>query len=151
MLSDDNDREEVKLSKTALRIYLYLLNKNREVGPREIAKDLGISPSLVHYHLKRMESMGLVSKGSEGYKVASVMKIEGFIALGRRLVPRMYIYSSFFAGLILAEVVGVITRVTPLSGSIALAMIASIFGFVTTLLEGYLIHRKLRNFRSFAG
>ncbi len=135
--------DEVKLSKTALRIYLYLLNKGREAGPREIAKDLGISPSLVHYHLKRLEALGLVMKGADGYRIASMMKLEGFLSIGRRLVPRMYIYASFFAGLLVSELIAVAKSIVPLSGSMILSIVSSLIGFVITFVEGYMMHRRI--------
>jgi len=135
--------EEVRLSKTALRIYLYLLNKGRPAGPREIARELGISPSLAYYHLKRLEEQGLVSKSRDGYSVSSRLAIEGFIALGRRLVPRMYIYAALFAGFLAAEILSLATGITKLSGSSILLLAVTLIALAITVFEGRSLKKRL--------
>ena len=142
-----SEEEEVKLSRTALKIYLYLLDKGEEVGPREIARALGLSPSLVYYHLKRMEEMGLVVKTPDGYRASGSLKIEGFLSIGRRLFPRMYIYSAFFAGLLFSELLAIAFGRIPLDGPMVTALLASSVGLAVTLFEGYALYRRIHRLR----
>ncbi|NPA97181.1 MAG: winged helix-turn-helix transcriptional regulator [Crenarchaeota archaeon] len=135
--------EEIRLSRTALKIYLYLLGRDEEVGPREIARAIGLSPSLVYYHLKRMEEMGLVIKGSSGYRASGSLKIEGFLSIGKRFFPRMYVYSAFFAGLLFSELLAIALGKAPVDGSMAVALLASATGFAITLAEGYTLYRRI--------
>jgi len=87
-----------RLSEVQLRIYVALLEAGGPVGVRDLARSLGLPPSTVHYSLRRLEELGLVEAGPEGYRVARRIGIEGFIYLRGRLVPRLLVYSAFFLG-----------------------------------------------------
>ncbi len=137
------DRDEIALSKTTLRIYLYLLETQKPCGPREIARSLGLAPSLVYYHLRKLEEIGIIKKTSEGYMVDKVIPIEGFVALGRRLIPRMFLYTALFLGLLTGEAIA--TAITlSLSIDRALLIAVTALGAIITALEGLSIKRRLR-------
>ena len=130
-----------ELEGTALRIYLYLL-ENGPAGPRQVARALGVSPSTAHRHLKRLAEAGLVRETVEGYEVVRLARIEGFIYLGRRLVPRLLVYSGFYAGLTLGWLAwALIAGPRP-----ELLLLAATNGLASLLmvLEGLTALRRLR-------
>ncbi len=65
---------------------------------RDIARDLNLPPSTVHYNLKRLEEEGFIARSSSGYVVRNPVKLEGYLVLGKLLVPRLLIYGLFFTG-----------------------------------------------------
>ncbi len=90
------------LSGKTLQIYWYLLTHDN-AGIREIQKELKIpSPSTVSYHINKLVKENLVvqSDKSGKYLVKSEVKngiIGLYIKIGRRMIPRMLFYSSFFS------------------------------------------------------
>jgi len=134
------------LEGTALRIYAYLL-RNGPAGPREVARALSLSsPSLAYYHLKRLEELGLVSRLPDGrYRVTGTASIEGYVVIGKWLVPRFLAYSAFFAGLLGVEVLTAALRMRGKVGVgsdlIALIVVTAI-ALTIFLAEGVLMVKK---------
>ncbi|MFX0206847.1 MAG: helix-turn-helix domain-containing protein [Candidatus Hodarchaeota archaeon] len=95
------ETEDLLKGKT-LQIYWYLLTHGSS-GIREIQKELKIpSPSTVSYHINKLVDAGLViqSESTGKYLVKSEVKngIMGlYIKIGRRMIPRMLLYLSFFS------------------------------------------------------
>ncbi|MGQ4834267.1 MAG: ArsR family transcriptional regulator [Candidatus Asgardarchaeia archaeon] len=84
----------------ALRIYLLLLKKGREMGVREIQRELKLSsPSLVSYHLNKLLSIGVVKKTENDLYYASELVnssyLRDFIKLKGLILPRFLFYSVF--------------------------------------------------------
>ncbi len=90
-----------ELGETAVRIYMYLVSEGGPRGVREIARDLNIPVSTVHYNLKRLEKKGFIKRVDNGYVVDRIVKIRGFVIIGRFIMPRYIIYSLFFLGVLL--------------------------------------------------
>ena len=93
--------EDLLKGKT-LQIYWYLLTHG-SAGIREIQKELKIpSPSTVSYHMNKLVQINLVvqSEKTGKYLVKSEVKdgiIGLYIKIGRRMIPRMLFYLSFFS------------------------------------------------------
>lgn len=102
--------DENRLEKNQLRIYVYLVERNRPASVREIASATGLAPSSVHYHLKRMIEAGLVKRTPEGYIPAKIIGVEGYVVIGRKILPRIMIYGFFFLGLFIGELLVSIIR-----------------------------------------
>lgn len=90
----------MELEGKTLRVYRYLLLKGRPVGVRELQRKLKFkSPSLAHYHLSKLESMGLVTRTSEGkYVVKKVIKLESlrdFLFIKGYMFPKFLFYAVF--------------------------------------------------------
>ena len=99
MVITNNSLDELLKGKT-LQIYWYLVLTGKS-GVREIQKELGVSSSsTVHYHLNKLLKAGLVDQDlSDKYFVVEPVKsgILGlYIKIGRRMIPRMLFYLSFF-------------------------------------------------------
>ncbi|MGC9149151.1 MAG: helix-turn-helix domain-containing protein [Sulfolobales archaeon] len=147
-MSDKENREITDsldigdLSESAFRIYFYLLTENEPRGVREIARDLGMPVSTVHYNLKRLERIGLVKRVSDGYVIARIIKIRGYIVIGRYLIPRFFIYSLFFVGV----VSGYLIRFLILNESIDIDKIIAV---ITALVALVIFIHELRNIKNY--
>lgn len=141
-------QDKSQLSGTTLKIYAYLVSRGEPVGPREITRALGLSsPSLAYYHLRKLEELGLVEKRSEGYVAISSVRIEGFISLGRRLIPRLLFYSMFYLGLLIVEVIVTVINIIsgqPVNVILLTLLIVTGLSFILFLIEGVIAYRKLR-------
>ena len=129
------------LSGHALKIYAYLLESSKPVGVREMARALSLPASTVHYHLKRLEELGLATRNADGYLVNKIITLEGFLLVGRKLVPRLLVYSFFFLGLTIGEIVMVISG--GLNPDRLITLASCITAFSILLLEGLNARRKL--------
>lgn len=66
----------IAIGGTSLKVYIYLLARNDEVGIRELQKALGFkSPSTAKHHLDRLVELGLAEKTTDGYKAVSSSKL----------------------------------------------------------------------------
>jgi len=128
--------EEVKLSRTAAKIYLHILRKGETVGVREIARELKLPPSTVHYNLKKLEELGLIEREGNGYKVKNVVSPDELIPIGGRFVPKLVIYSFFFLGVFLGFVILSIADGINIDIDRFSATLVSLAAFVILFLEG---------------
>ena len=89
-----------EINPTTFKIYLYIYRSPRPVTLRDIQKGLGMkSPSLVHYHLKRLKELGLIREEGRGYVVAKNV-IEGFVKfLGYPIPIYTFITALFLSSL----------------------------------------------------
>ncbi|MEM1643987.1 MAG: winged helix-turn-helix domain-containing protein [Desulfurococcaceae archaeon] len=123
-----------EVSKTSLRIYVYLLERGGPTGVRDVAKALDMPASTVLYHLRKLEELGLVKRDINGYNVSKVMSLNGFAIIGRRLVPRLIICSAFFMGIAIGETL--LTIIGEVNPDKLLAILVSITASIIMLLEG---------------
>jgi len=130
------------LGETALKVYAALLESGKPLGPREVAKILGLPVSTAYYNLKKLEELGLVEKAPEGYVVSKPSSVEGYVVLARRLVPRLVVYSMFFLGVLVGELV--LVALKGASPDRLLAIVVSLAASATLLAEGLSARRKLR-------
>ncbi|MEN2999256.1 MAG: winged helix-turn-helix domain-containing protein [Acidilobaceae archaeon] len=135
-------KAERELTSTSLKIYVLLLEAGEPLGVREIARAIDMPASTVHYHLKKLEELDLVEAAGLGYRVKRLLPIEGFSLIGKRLVPKLIIYSLFFLGVALGEVIVVIYR--GWIGYEALVIVlTSLLAFLVLFKEGYELRRRL--------
>jgi DNA-binding transcriptional ArsR family regulator len=133
--------EASRLQGAQLRVYVFLLESGRPVGVRELARALGMPPSTVHYALRRLEELGLVRPEGGGYVAARVVRLEGFLYVRGRLVPRLLAYSAFFLGAALGGLALVASRgLTPEGVSLVLV---SLLAALATGFEGLNARRRL--------
>lgn len=96
-----------ELEGITLSVYLYAVRKGEPVGPRDVVKGAHLSsPSVAYRHLEKLEDLGLLRKNEFGeYLVKRKAQVGGYTWLGRRLVPKMLVYSLFFLGILIFELV----------------------------------------------
>ena len=62
------------------------------------------SPSVAHWHLQKLETLGLITKNVYGeYAIKEKVNISGHLWVGKTLVPRLICYSFFFVGILIVE------------------------------------------------
>ena len=81
-----------------LNVYAYVVHANKPVGTREVTRGASLSsPSVAHRHLQKLEVLGLIEKNQFGdYLLREKTSINGYVWIGRNLVPRLMFYSLFF-------------------------------------------------------
>jgi hypothetical protein len=101
-----------KLEGTTFRVYLYVIREDRPVGPRDVMRGVDLSsPSVAYRHLQKLETLGLIEKDAYGeYIIREKASISGYLWIGRSLVPRLFFYSLFFMGVLIAEAIVIISN-----------------------------------------
>ncbi|MCW3982806.1 MAG: hypothetical protein NWE96_02285 [Candidatus Bathyarchaeota archaeon] len=96
-----------ELQGITLNVYLYVAKKHKPVGPRDVTKGVNLSsPSVAYRHLQKLEDAGYLAKNEFGeYWVAKKASLKGQVWLGRRLVPKMWLYAAVFLGILVVELV----------------------------------------------
>lgn len=80
-----------------LKVYKFILKKDRPVGIREVQRALGLSsPTLALYHMSKLEEAGFIKKELNGY-VADRIVLRNLIRLRKVLIPRNLFYTVFSA------------------------------------------------------
>ncbi|MEZ0289601.1 MAG: helix-turn-helix domain-containing protein [Sulfolobales archaeon] len=129
------------LSRTALRIYVRILESREPVGVRELARELSIPVSTAYYSLKKLEELGLIKRSGGGYVVSRIVSPEGFIVIGRKILPRMFIYSAFFFGVSLGEIYLILS--SSATGERIFILLISLVSALIFLVEGVVASRRL--------
>ena len=101
-MSNSADRT---LSGITLRVYLYVIRKNRPVGPRDVMKGLNLSsPSVSYRHLQKLQDLGYLKNNKYGeYLLGQRVPVDGYLWIGHRLLPKMLFYSSIFMVILFIE------------------------------------------------
>jgi hypothetical protein len=138
-----------ELEGNTLNVYAYIVHSAKPVGTRDVTRGACLSStSVAHRHLQKLEYLGLIEKNPYGdYILKEKTSINGYVWVGRNLVPRLLFYSFFFMGAFSAEIaiillsyfVGSVVIETSflfLTGMTAVAM-------VLFLVEGVSLRRKI--------
>jgi hypothetical protein len=137
-----------ELEGITLSVYLHVVKKGKPVGPRDVMKSANLSsPSVAYRHLQKLEDMGYLQKNDYGeYTVKSKAHITGFTWLGKRLVPKMWLYSLVFLGILLVELVIFLIHfsVETLEFKVFFSLLTLITGlaFAVFTVEGFLQSRR---------
>lgn len=132
------------LSRTTIRIYVYLLESKDPKGVREIARELNIPVSSVYYHLRRLEDLGVITRREGGYVVSKIIPLEGYVYIGRMLTPRLILYSLFFLGATASQIYN-ITMSSMITSDSILALILGLTAFVLFFFEGMSMRARLKS------
>jgi len=128
---------------TTLKVYRYVVSRHNEpVRITEIQTELGLSsPSLAHYHIRKLMDLGLVREDGVGY-VADRVAVENFFLIMGRLVPYQAAYAAFFAATLLGMILILATANHPVVTS--LTFIALAVNLVALGVSVYELRRTLR-------
>jgi hypothetical protein len=96
-----------ELEGITLSVYLYVVGKGNPVGPRDVMKGAHLSsPSVAYRHLQKLEDLGYLQKNTYGeYITKEKARVRGYLWVGRRMMPKMLVYSLIFLGILIAELV----------------------------------------------
>lgn len=96
-----------ELEGITLSVYLYAVRKGKPVGPRDVMKGAKLSsPSVSYRHLQKLEDMGYLQKNNYGeYVIKDKAPVRGYIWIGRRMLPKMMVYSLLFLSILVVELV----------------------------------------------
>lgn len=138
-----------ELEGNTLTVYAYVAKEGKPVGTRDVTRGACLSsPSVAHRHLMKLEALGLLEKNEYGdYMLKQKTSVNGYVWVGRTLVPRLMFYSFFFMGALGSEIAIVLlsyatgafaieTSFLFLTGMTAIAMILF-------LLEAVSLGRKI--------
>lgn len=95
-----------ELEGNTLTVYAYVVREGRPVGTRDVTRGANLSsPSVAHRHLMKLEALGLLEKNEYGdYMLKEKTNVNGYVWVGRTLVPRLLFYSFFFMGALGSEI-----------------------------------------------
>jgi hypothetical protein len=140
-----------ELEGNTLAVYAYIAHANKPVGTRAVMRGANLSsPSVVHRHLQKLEDLGLIERNPYGdYLLKEKTGVNGYVWVGRTLVPRLLFYSFFFMGAFGAEVAILLVGFfmldfVPDPSFVYLAVITAVAMFLF-LFEGISLNRKLKN------
>jgi len=96
-----------ELEGITLSVYLYVVRKGKPVGPRDVMKGAHLSsPSVAYRHLQKLEDLGYLQKNNYGeYVTKDKARVRGYIWVGRRMMPKMLVYSLIFMSILIVELV----------------------------------------------
>ena len=96
-----------QLEGITLSVYLYVVRKGNPVGPRDVMKGAHLSsPSVAYRHLQKLEDLGYLQKNTYGeYVTKEKARVRGYLWVGRRILPKMLVYSLIFLGILITELV----------------------------------------------
>jgi hypothetical protein len=144
------DSKQEELEGLTLSVYLYVVKKGKPVGPRDVVKGAHLSsPSVAYRHLQKLEDMGFLAKDAYGeYVLKDKARVRGYVWVGRRMIPKMLVYSLIFLGVLIAELVVLALHysVENYSFKIFFLLLALVTGAAMAVFvaEGLLQRRRLR-------
>jgi hypothetical protein len=94
-----------ELEGNTLNVYAFVAKEGKPVGTRDVTRGANLSsPSVAHRHLQKLELLGLIEKDAYGdYLLKQKVDVNGYVWVGKSLVPRLMFYSFFFMGAFAAE------------------------------------------------
>jgi hypothetical protein len=134
-----------------LNVYAYVAKEGRPVGTRDVTRGANLSsPSVAHRHLMKLEALGLLERNEYGdYVLKQKTTVNGYVWVGRTLVPRLMFYSFFFMDALGSEIT--IVLVSFFTGAFAVE-ISFLFltgmtavAMILFLIEAASLRRKINN------
>lgn len=139
-----------ELEGNTLVVYAYVVGENRPVGTRDVMRGANLSsPSVAHRHLQKLETMGLLEKTQcSDYILKEKTSVNGYVWVGKTLVPRLMFYSFFFIGAFGAEI-GIILLINLVAELVLETSFLFLTGITATamilfFIEGTLLRKKLK-------
>lgn len=124
----NQDDTEALLKGTTWKVYKYVL-ENGPTGIREIQKSLNLStPSLVLYHLNKLEEEGIVKKDEQGYTANRIL-LKDRVKVRKLLIPRYFFYSLFMIAAIAVQTLIFRPRIISRDYAFSLAIMCTIAAF----------------------
>lgn len=141
---------EDEMNVSTFQTYVYLVKAGRSVGPRDVMRGASLSsPSVAYRNLQKLVDLGLVVKDAYGdYGVRRKVGFNGYVWLGKSLVPRFIFFGLVFVGVLIAEVVILVPHLlasASVEGSFWLLTVVTVVAMVIFLIEGLRFRRRKRS------
>ena len=142
------DAKNEDLEGITLNVYLHAVKKGKPVGPRDVMKGVNLSsPSVAYRHLQKLEDLGYLQKNDYGeYTIKSKAHIKWHVWLGRRLLPKMWLYSLLFLAILGVELSVLIVHfsIETLEFKVFFLLLTIITGLALAVftIEGYLQSKR---------
>jgi len=139
-----------ELEGITLGVYLYVVKKGKPVGPRDAVKGAHLSsPSVAYRHLQKLEDLGYLQKNKNGeYVTKDKAHVRGYIGIGRRMMPKMLVYSLLFMSILIVELVvlAIHYSVEGYSFKVFFMLLTLVTGFAmgVFIVEALLQHRRTK-------
>ncbi len=143
-----------ELEGNTLTVYAYVAREGRPVGTRDVTRGANLSsPSVAHRHLQKLEALGLIEKNEYGdYLIKQKTNVNGYVWVGRTLVPRLLFYSFFFMGALGSEITIVLlsylTGAFVIEASFLFLMIMTAVAMILFFGEAVSLQRKINRKRT---
>jgi hypothetical protein len=140
-----------ELEGNTLNVYAYVVHKGKPVGTRDVTRGANLSStSVAHRHLQKLEDLGLLERNLYGdYILKEKTAVNGYIWVGRNLVPRLLFYSFFFMGALGAEITLTLFSFFALGAlpDISFIYLTAMTAIAMTLFlfEGTTLNKKFKN------
>jgi hypothetical protein len=97
---------EEELNATTFQTYLYLVKVGKPVGPRDVMRGANLSsPSVAYRNLQKLMELGMVVKDPySNYVVKEKVSLNGYVWIGKTLVPSFAIFGFIFVGVLITEI-----------------------------------------------
>ena len=119
----------------------------KPVGPRDVMRGANLSsPSVAYRNLQKLMDLGLVVKDEYGnYVVKEKIGLNGYVWVGKSLIPRVVVFGFVFLGVLIAEIAVLIPHLffrSPIELSFWLLTVLTIVTAVIFLVEGLRFRKK---------
>ncbi len=105
------------------------------------------SPSVAYRNLQRLIDLGYAEKDDySNYAIKRKVNLQGYVWLGRTLMPRAAIFGFIFVGVLAAELAVLTPHLllgSPIEGSFWLLTIVTVVAAAIFLIDGLRFRRKI--------
>ena len=139
-----------ELNATTFQTYVYLVKVGKPVGPRDLMRGANLSsPSVAYRNLQKLTDLGLVVKDAYGnYVVKEKMGMQGYVWVGKTLMPSFAIFGFIFLGVLIAEIAILVPHLlvgASVQESFWLLTVVTVVSALIFLFEGLQFRRKNKN------
>ena len=139
-----------ELNATTFQTYVYMVKVGKPVGPRDLMRGANLSsPSVAYRNLQKLMDLGLVVKDEYGnYVVKEKMGMNGYVWVGKTLMPSFAIFGFIFLGVLIAEIAILVPHLlvgASVQESFWLLTVVTVVSALIFLFEGLQFRRKNKN------
>ncbi len=136
-----------ELNATTFQTYVYLVKVGKPVGPRDLMRGANLSsPSVAYRNLQKLMDLGLVVKDEYGnYVVKEKIGMNGYVWIGKTLIPSFAIFGFIFIGILIAEIAILIPHLlfgSPIQESFWLLTVITVVSAAIFLFEALRFRKK---------
>lgn len=138
-----------ELNASTFQSYVYMVKAGKPVGPRDLMRGANLSsPSVAYRNLQKLMDQGLVVKDEYGnYVVKEKVGMNGYVWVGKKILPSFAIFGFIFVGVLIAEIAVLIPHLllgSPIEEAFWLLTIVTVVSAAIFLFEALRFKKKPR-------